>query len=183
MLRALSKIPLNPTGLNLQPKFCKEFSAAFWLQNFQFCKENLYEQSPPLICACSFLHLNSICFNPINLITHWWTCYQELASRFFVKWMEGYHKLEFLTHFCREGGKKIQGLFSQSARSLWLKWGKRNGPNFLQEPLSLMGTTSQQSARVTNYHRVRNLGTAKSCLCKPCLLYFWWVYRLSVGNV
>lgn len=130
MLHALSKIPLNPTGLKLQPKFCKEFSAEFWLQNLQFCKKNLYEQSPPLICACSFLHLNSICFNPINLITHWWTCYQELASRFFVKWVEGYHKLEFLTHFCREGGKKNTGTILSVSSQPVVKMRKKEWTKF-----------------------------------------------------
>lgn len=164
---------LNPTNL------CNQNSTKNFLQRV-FIAESL-------IYACSLLLLNAICFNPINLIIYLWTWYLKLASRFSVKWVEEYEKLDFPTYFNREGEEKNTGTIPlvsllpmvKMRIKEWTQFFFRNRcHSWRQCPRNQQGCQT-----TTEWGTQQQLGTGKSCLCKSCMLYYWWVYHLPVGNL
>lgn len=150
---------LNPTNL------CNQNSTKNFLQRV-FIAESL-------IYACYLLLLNAICFNPINLIIYLWTWYLKLASRFSVKWVEEYEKLDFPTYFNREGEEKNTGTIPLVSLLPMVKMRIKEWTQFFfQEPLSFMETTSQKSARMSNYHWVRNSAAAGNWKELPLQILF-----------
>lgn len=152
----------------------KSFLQRVWFHNLQFCKESLCEL---VLCWTwiQFTFTKLIYFYASKLSTkNWlldliWNEFQSIRN-----W-----------NFLHKKRKKNIGTTIVNLQSM-VKMRKKGLTEFFAGTCHSWRQCpcNQQGWRTTTeWGTQQHLGTAKSCLRKFCLLYFWWVYHLPVGNV